>query len=177
MDGSNINSKKFTCPACKELHVIGNCERVIPKPQPVIPSADETQYNTTGREETQYAGSGYNKNPEETSFYAAPQPTIGVFVDNSGRTYQLQIGINTIGRKAMTSSATIQIMSDDRTMSRSHAVVEVRNAGGQIIHILKNGANKNPSYHNGILIGASDQLILNNGDRVKFGNTELTFKK
>lgn len=30
---------------------------------------------------------------------------------------------------------------------------------------------------NGVLIGQHDQLVLNNGDRIKMGGTELTFKK
>lgn len=98
-------------------------------------------------------------------------------MDNYGRSYQLMIGINSIGRKATTSSATVQIDTADRTMSRNHALIEVRNSGGQVLHILKNGANKNPSYLNGTLVEASDQLILNNGDRVKFGSTELVFRK
>ena len=91
--------------------------------------------------------------------------------------YQLCIGINTIGRKAVSSAASVQVATDDRTMSRSHAVIEVRNAGRQTLHILRNGANKNPSYLNGSVIGQKDQLILNNGDSIKMGNTELTFKK
>ena len=40
---------------------------------------------------------------------------------------------------------------------------------------VENGANKNPSYLNGALINQFDQLILNNGDRIKMGSTELTF--
>lgn len=60
-------------------------------------------------------------------------------------------------------------------MSRSHAIIEVYNQRGQIVHLLKNGANKNPSYLNGALISQFDQLILNNGDRIKMGSTELTF--
>ena len=70
----------------------------------------------------------------------------------------------------------MQIATDDRTMSRSHAVIEVRNESGHTINIIRNGANKNPSYLNGSLIGKQDQLILKNGDRIKMGNTELTFK-
>ena len=103
--------------------------------------------------------------------------TVGVLVDNMGSTYALRLGINTIGRSAASSTATIQIATNDRTMSRSHAVIEVSNAGGKTIHILRNGANKNPSYMNGVLIGQQDQLVLNNGDRIKMGSTELTFKK
>lgn len=182
LDSPTINTATFTCPVCKEKHVVGNCQRLVERPKPQQSAGEETQYGPTasrmgGGEETQYAGNGHSASGEETRIYSAPQPKIGALVDNLGRTYKLRLGINTIGRKASTSSATVQIDTTDRTMSRSHAIVEVRNAGGQLIHILKNGANKNPSYHNGSLIGPSDQMILNNGDRVKFGSTELTFKK
>lgn len=181
LDSPNVNNNSFTCPACNEKHKVGNCQRLVEKPKPQQPAGEETQYGPTVRqagsgEETQYAPSGYSTSGEETQIYSAPKTNVGSLVDNLGRTYKLSLGINTIGRKATTSSATVQIDTTDKTMSRSHAVIEVRNAGGQMIHILKNGANKNPSYHKGSLIGPSDQMILNNGDKVKFGSTELTFK-
>lgn len=165
-DSPTINTATFTCPVCKEKHVVGNCQRLVEQPMPQQPTGEETQY----------AGSGYSSNGEETQIYSAPKSNVGSIVDNLGRTYKLSLGINTIGRKASTSSATIQIDTTDRTMSRSHAVIEVRNAGGQIVHIFKNGANKNPSYHKGSLVGPSDQMILNNGDNIKLGCTELTFR-
>lgn len=165
LDSPTINTASFTCPVCKEKHVVGNCQRYVAPPQ-----------QETG-EETQYAGSSHTTSGEETQIYSEYQSNIGFLVDQLDRTYQLKLGINTIGRMANTSSATIQIDTADRTMSRSHAVIEVRNTGGQTLHILKNGANKNASYHNGSLVGTSDQLILNNGDNIKLGSTELIFKK
>lgn len=159
---------------------MGKCQRYVEQPKPQQPAAEETQYgpaaSRVGGEETQYVSSGSSANGEETQIYSAPKSDVGSLVDNLGRTYKLRLGINTVGRKASTSSATVQIDTTDRTMSRSHAVIEVRNAGGQVLHILKNGANKNPSYLNGTILGPGDQLILNNGNRIKLGNTELTFK-
>lgn len=180
-DSPDINTKTFTCPVCKEKHVVGNCKRVVDQPTPKAPAGEETQYGpsfsrTSGGEETQYVGSNQNAGGEETRMFTAQQPKVGALIDNFGRAYQLKIGINTIGRKANSSTASLQIETLDRSMSRSHAVVEVRNAGGQVVHILKNGANKNPSYLNGTILGPSDQLVLNNGNRIKLGNTELTFK-
>lgn len=180
-DNPNINNATYTCPVCKEKHKVGESERFVEKPKTT--ASEETQYGPSSQkqatgEETQYVSSArYQTNPDETRIYTAPEPKIGVLMDTLGRTYKLRVGVNSIGRKATTSPATVQIDTTDRTMSRNHAIIEVRNAGGQMIHILKNGANKNPSFHNGTLIGPSDQLILNNGDRVKFGCTELTFKK
>ena len=182
LDSPTINTASFTCPVCKEKHVVGNCQRFVEQPKPQQPVGEETQYGPTASrmssgDETQYAGGGYSTIGEETQICSTPQSNIGSLVDALGRTYKLHLGINTIGRRASTSSATVQIDTADRTMSRSHAVIEVRNAGGQMVHILKNGANKNPSYHKGSLVGPSDQMILNNGDKVKFGSTELIFMK
>lgn len=167
-DVPNINAAFFTCPVCKEKHIVGKCQRYVEQPKPIASSGDETQY-----------GGGFvqQSGGDETRTASASCPTVGVLVDNTGSTYALRLGINTIGRSAASSTATIQIATNDRTMSRSHAVIEVSHAGGKTIHILRNGANKNPSYMNGVLIGQQDQLVLNNGDRIKMGSTELTFKK
>ena len=181
-DTPNINAASFTCPVCKEKHVVGNCQRYNPAPQPSAPSSEETQYGgarsmQTGGDETRISSGTRQGYGDETRIGAAPQAKVGMLVDAHGATYQLAVGINTIGRKASSSTASVQIATDDRTMSRNHAVIEVRYAGGQLLHILKNGANKNPSYLNNALVNQGDQLILNNGDRLKMGNTILTFKK
>ena len=177
-DTPNINAAYFTCPVCKERHMVGNCQRYNPAPQPAAQSGDETRYGSAGYQQADadktrmVSGSG-----DETRVGVAPQAKVGMLVDAAGVSYQLAVGFNTIGRKASTSPASVQIATADRTMSRNHAVIEVRNAGGQLLHILKNGANKNPSYLNNALVNQGDQLILNNGDRLKMGNTILTFKK
>lgn len=179
-DAPNINAASFTCPVCEEKHVVGKCQRYVEQPKPMVSSGDETRYGGAsarqGGDETRIGSQPQCGGSDETRIGSASSPAVGVLVDNLGRTYQLRSGINTIGRKAASSPASVQIATDDRTMSRSHAVIEVSHAGGKTIHILRNGANKNPSFLNGSLIGPQDQLILNNGDRIKMGNTEMTFK-
>ena len=180
-DAPNINAASFTCPVCEEKHVVGKCQRYVEQPKPMVSSGDETRYGGAsaqqGGDETRIGSQPQCGGSDETRIGSASSPAVGVLVDNLGRTYQLRSDINTIGRKAASSPASVQIATDDRTMSRSHAVIEVSHAGGKTIHILRNGANKNPSYMNGVLIGQQDQLVLNNGDRIKMGSTELTFKK
>lgn len=180
-DVPNINAASFTCPVCHEKHIVGKCQRYAEQPQPISPYGDETQYSGNsvrqfGGEETRLASGTWQGNGDVTRIGGAPSVTIGMLVDKKGTEYRLCSGINTIGRKAISSSASVQIATDDRTMSRSHAVIEIRNESGHTINIIRNGANKNPSYLNGSLIGKQDQLILKNGDRIKMGNTELTFK-
>lgn len=179
-DAPNINAASFTCPVCEEKHVVGKCQRYVEQPKPMVSSGDETRYGGAsarqGDDEIRIGSQPQCGGSDETRIGSASSPAVGVLMDNMGRTYQLRLGINTIGRKAASSPASVQIATDDRTMSRSHAVIEVSHAGGKTIHILRNGANKNPSFLNGSLIGQQDQLILNNGDRIKMGNTEMTFK-
>ena len=179
-DAPNINAASFTCPVCEEKHVVGKCQRYVEQPKPMVSSGDEARDGGAspqqGGDETRIGPQPQCGGSDETRIGSASSPAVGVLVDNLGRTYQLRSGINTIGRKAASSPASVQIATDDRTMSRSHAVIEVSHAGGKTIHILRNGANKNPSFLNGSLIGQHDQLILNNGDRIKMGNTEMTFK-
>lgn len=179
-DAPNINAASFTCPVCEEKHVVGKCQRYVEQPKPMVSSGDETRYGGAsarqGGDETRIGSQPQCGGSDETRIGSASSPAVGVLMDNMGRTYQLRLGINTIGRKAASSPASVQIATDDSTMSRSHAVIDVSHAGGKTIHILRNGANKNPSFLNGSLIGQQDQLILNNGDRIKMGNTEMTFK-
>lgn len=179
-DAPNINAASFTCPVCEEKHVVGKCQRYVEQPKPMVSSGDETRYGGAsarqGGDETRIGSQPQCGGSDETRIGSASSSAVGVLMDNMGRTYQLRLGINTIGRKAASSPASVQIATDDRTMSRSHAVIDVSHAGGKTIHILRNGANKNPSFLNGSLIGQQDQLILNNGDRIKMGNTEMTFK-
>lgn len=181
-DSPNINAASFTCPVCKEKHTVGNCQRYAEQPKPVAPSGEETQYGgrqtgPSGGDKTRIGQQPLQDGGDETRIgSSAPRPSAGVLVDSKGSTYPLRPGVNTIGRKAASSPASVQIATDDRTMSRSHAVIEVSDAGGKTIHILRNGANKNPSFLNGNLIGQQDQFILNNGDRIKMGDTILTFK-
>lgn len=164
-DAPNIDkATTFVCPVCKDKHVVGNCQRVVD-----TPAAEETQYGGAARKT--FSGA------DETRIYSAPQrQAIGSLVDARGHVYPLRRGTNTIGRKAQTSPATVQIVTDDHYMSRSHAIIEVRQAGDKVVHILKNDANKNPSYRNSSLIADGDQEVLNNGDHLTFGKTELTFK-
>lgn len=175
-DKPNINNATLTCPVCQGKAKVGDCKRInlVRKP-----TSEETQYNngySNSGDETQIGTSSNRRGGDETQFVGMSKTTVGRLQDAFGRNYQLKIGCNTIGRKASSSPANVQIDVDDRYMSRNHAIIEVQNTNNGALHILRNSANKNSSYLNGKLIEESDQLVLNNGDKIKLGFTELTFK-
>ena len=94
----------------------------------------------------------------------------------AGQTYQLVDGINTIGRQASSSSASIQIATNDHKMSRHHAEIEVLRYPGGITRVkVKNWQNKNSTWVNGVELNDDETLILKNGCRLKLGDTEMFF--
>ena len=98
------------------------------------------------------------------------------YLKTSGQTYQLADGINTIGRQACSSGATIQIATNDQKMSRHHAKIEVLRYPGGITRIkINNWQNKNATWVNNVELKDDETLILQNGCRLKMGDTEMFF--
>ena len=95
-----------------------------------------------------------------------------------GVTYDLELGDNTIGRKAQTSKATLQIATTDRYMSRQHACISVRRLpDGGLKSVLRNDQNKNDTLINGQPIANGDEIHLIDGYRITMGHTTLTYKE
>jgi len=95
-----------------------------------------------------------------------------------GKEYALKMGLNTVGRKATTSSASIQIETDDRSMSRMHSVINVtRMFDGTLRTTIKNADNKNATHVGGQLLIDGDTIVLNDGDVIQMGNVNVTFIK
>lgn len=193
-DGIDVQNKKFVCPSCKERHFFRDCLNLMKTPNPVgkkqdgsnTEAGEKTRYgsNAEAGEKTQYSGGANTdektkvKDEEKTKVAEEPKKVvIGCLLDSNGKPYNLAEGNNTIGRKASQCNSSVKIETEDRYMSRnSHAVIDVSVNGQKVVHVIKNGANKNPSYVNDVLIGAADELVLNNGDVIKLGETKLTFK-
>ena len=94
---------------------------------------------------------------------------------STGRSYSLQQGKNTLGRKAGTSDATIQIETTDSFMSRNHIGIDVENQNGGIYCVLYNTRNRNKTLVNGNRVEEGDRIELQNGTIITLGNTQLKF--
>lgn len=92
----------------------------------------------------------------------------------NNRSYELPLGRNVVGRAHATSSANVQIVTDDKGISRSHSVIEVINtASGKTRCIISNAQNKNATYINGEKLEDGDELYLKDGDIVKMSISEF----
>lgn len=99
-----------------------------------------------------------------------------VYLELNGVRYNLEIGRNTIGRKAKTSSADVQLDTADLFMSRQHAIINVRRLpDGSIKSDIANDQNKNATLVNGIEIMPNDILVLQDGATITMGHTTVAF--
>ena len=95
----------------------------------------------------------------------------------NGNNYDLLLGRNTVGRKATTSVASIQFVTDDMYMSRHHSVINVRRmTSGEIKVDISNYENKNKTFVNGNILQNGESFVLHDGDSIKMGNTTVIYK-
>ena len=93
------------------------------------------------------------------------------------RSYLLSTGRNIVGRSGETSEATVQIVSEDRYMSRQHCCIDIKmRSDGQMIAVLSNYHNKNVMKVNGHQIKKGDYVQLSDGNTITMGHTIVKFK-
>lgn len=100
------------------------------------------------------------------------------YISWQGQEYLLQIGQNIIGRKASSSTATVQIATDDMYVSRQHAVINIiKQNNVQLKATLSNYKNKNATQVNGQTIENGDEIVLHNGDKIMLADTEIIYNQ
>jgi uncharacterized membrane protein YhaH (DUF805 family) len=118
----------------------------------------------------------YEESHRETVAFPGRHQQQVALTDSYGRNYPLSIGENSIGRMDNASYASIQIPTDDLTMSRNHAVIIVNNYNGQLVCTIQHIKNA-PIYQNGYIVQPGCCATLNNGDVIRLGQTEFTFRE
>ena len=157
----NETFKEFECPSChSSLRV-------------KFPAAPPSQEE--GR--TIIGGKRQQLDPDRTCINRSDKGA-RYFLDCNGRAYELKEGLNTIGRKASMSHATIQIATDSMRMSRNHSRIELKRlSDGSMKIYISNWQNRNPTYVNGIELKPGDIMNLQEGYELKMGDNILRIKK
>ena len=90
----------------------------------------------------------------------------------------LQEGVYIIGRKSKASTATIGIVTADKSMSREHIRIEVKkDAKGGYKHYLSDNNSKNHTLYNSNYLENGEIVVLNNNDEIIIGRTVLRFNE
>ena len=98
--------------------------------------------------------------------------------DTPEQTFPLQEGVYIIGRKSKASTATIGIVTADKSMSREHIRIEVKkDAKGGYKHYLSDNNSKNHTLYNSNYLENGEIVVLNNNDEIIIGRTVLRFNE
>lgn len=123
-------------------------------------------------------GDDSSDEPTQVNFDAANymERTIGsLYID--GKEFALKKGRTVIGRRAASSQAEMQIPTEDRYMSRMHAIITVKDGMSGLEHHLEPARPKNPIKLNGQILAQGDIVVLKWGDKLTFGHTEVLFEQ
>ena len=165
-----MEKKKIKCPKCKSVLDVPfkDGEGVKHIVCPVCQAKLKINLGGQGKDDDDDDGN-------ETVIGGCKQYNYSVIFN--GMKLPLDRGLNTIGRRAYSSDAKIQLPVQDGYMSRSHAIIDVKvDSHGNTYATLYNHKNMNPTKINGIQIGQTDVVKLNKGDLITLGETTIIFE-
>ncbi|MDO4949769.1 MAG: FHA domain-containing protein [Bacteroidales bacterium] len=165
-----IESKSFACPNCKTQHAFTEY-------LPYVAANWRTARGNASGEDTIPGGQG-KANSEDTPIAGGSNSVIGrLQMAGQAGLVTLRQGRNTIGRKADSSDATIQVPDESRKMSRVHFVIDVTCKPGKgVFHTVSLApGKKNASFLNGEPMEADDRFVLMDGDTLRVAGVKLTF--
>lgn len=171
-NSKNETVKQITCPSCQ-------CVLNVKFPEQQEPFDAETYYAPPKQHiaddgATQLASS--DNGATQLGRPAAKHQKIAKLLFG-GIYYQLEEGRNIVGRKGCTSTATVQIDTADRYMSRQHCEIIVTTMpDGNKKVVLRNYQNKNLTTIDGHAIDTGDEIRLTDNNSITMGRTTVTFK-
>lgn len=174
--------KRISCPKCK-----AGLKVMFSKPKPkeelltahTVYGPQEPKPVPQDNGSTQLGGAAVGVATSGSTQLAPPQTFVrqAMLVFN-GESFDLELGENSVGRKANTSHASLQIPTTDRYMSRQHVLITVRRLpDGALKSVLRNDQNKNDTLIDGQAIENGDEIRLTNGNRITMGRTNLLYKE
>ena len=170
-NSKNEEVKQITCPSCKTILQV----KFQPQQEPIEAKtfyAPSKQSADNGA--TQLVGGSFGA----TQLVMPPKKeTSKASLQYGGVSYSLEEVQNIVGRKASTSTATVQIDTADRYMSRQHCRITVTTLpDGTKKAVLSNYQNKNQTTVDGQSIDIGDEIRLTDGNSITMGHTTITFK-
>lgn len=173
-NSKNDTVKLIVCPSCKsQLQVRFEVQQ---EPQEPLTAHTFLEKPSKAADDgsTQLAG-GLSGNTLLTA--PSAKASISARLEFGGISYTLEEGQNIVGRKGVTSKATVQIDATDRYMSRQHCIITVKTLpDGTKKALLSNYQNKNQTLVDGQPIETGDSIHLTNDNSITMGHTTIIFK-
>jgi pSer/pThr/pTyr-binding forkhead associated (FHA) protein len=122
--------------------------------------------------------------PKPEAEKTGEKPVVGWLIvhteNKKTETFDLYEGVNYIGRKKKDDKANSILIEDDPFVSRTHAFIKCKEAGGELQYVLYDGDGSKQSA-NGVFLNGNDRRIkeccyLKENDTIQIGTTKLVFK-
>lgn len=166
-----MEAKRIKCPNCHGLLEVtnpkGETMLMITCPNPDCKAKMRVQFDTG---ETILAQSKKNE-------------TVPGYLTHQGHQYELKEGRNTIGRSSSKHDAQIELITDDKSMSRLHCLIEgVKLSNGRIKLIISDlrspeKIDKMPLYVEDEPLAKEDRIVLADGDYIQMGRQRIRFSQ
>lgn len=172
-----LDQVKIACPSCQRSITVKINKKPVTVAQPTpVQVAQPVQARPVQVQQVQQSGVQVQKDETETVFMK-PASDIGVPVlILNGTKYRLSLGHNIVGRESPSSTATLQLPVSDPYMSRSNAFVDVTKTDmGTWQVVISSSNDRNLVKLNGHPLAMGNRIILQEGNRVGLGHTELLF--
>ena len=164
-----MESKKIVCPGCHGALEVTNPKQeavlMIKCPNPACGAKLRVRFDTG-----------------ETVLAAKKgAATVPGYFTWGGKAYELREGRNTVGRYSTKHEASIEIETDDKSVSRLHCLLEaVRLSSGRVKVIISDLRSTEKIAQKPTLVydeplAAEDRLVLDDGDSIEIGDQTLRF--
>ena len=171
-----MQKAKVKCPKCGQTFIVTN-KNDLPQVKIQCPACKGSltlQFSAQASPGPNHQAENYDPNKTETG--GDPKKYRIGHIVYGGREYPLKLGKNIVGRKAQSSSASIQIACNDMYMSRAHAAIDVtRLNNGMVKTVISNFKNKNSTTVNGQTVMEEDRMVLEDGSEIQMGKTVMKF--
>lgn len=184
-----VQTKRVKCPGCNAVLEVkntkGEAEKIITCPgckaqlrvhfPPIMDAVEVGAGHAPASGNTIIAGHGaaHHGDTELTKHQTAHcHPALLL----NGQRFPLATGTNIVGRKAQSSTASVQLPTGDAYMSRQHIRITITPLpDGSVQAMLSNYKNMNPTSVNDQQLTNSDEIVLQSGYRIRMGATTVEY--
>lgn len=171
-----LDHVKISCPNCQRSITV----KINKKPIQVensIPVQNAQSVHSRPLQQSQQSEVHIQQKDENETLFIKSASDVGfpVLILN-GIKYRLSLGHNTVGRESPSSTATLQLPVSDPYMSRINVFLDITKTDMGTWQVVISSCNdRNLAKVNGHPLEMGNRIILQDGNRIGLGHTELLF--
>ena len=175
--GAELERKSLTCPACREVSPFSSYVILQKNSAQSARQGESTKMEDAGRTQIVSNNAGSDDSTRLGSDNTIATPGRFIAVAGNLAPMSLKEGRNILGRENSSSAVDIALPAQYKYVSRQHLIIDVKRTSLGYTHTaMLSKSEVNKTYVNSMQLAYGDQVILNDGDIVKFPDISLRFE-